>query len=195
MVERWKSSYNFSAATAHDLNGDGRPDLIAYDQTRKRFFVFYNRSKGRGINFIRGRLPREKPKYQFHHRARDIRVLDVNGDGLMDIYVSQSRDERNEYCDTHVKGGYPTVQEQYGIGNSEEVFSFEPPIDPISDILFIQKERNGTKYPRFKRHELKTLNLRGCAGVLKPYGEQKLAVSYSYLQWPGYQYLLDWSNN
>jgi len=143
-------------------------------------------------------FPVKSRRYTMHHYVRDIRVLDVNGDGLMDIYVSQSRNDRNEYCDTHVKGGYPTVQKEYGIkpygDYNQEVFNFEPPIDEMADVLFIQKERDGTKYPRYKRHELK-LGLRGCAGVLKPYGEQKLAVSYSFLQWPGYQYLLDWSNN
>merc|ERR1712176_588579 len=110
--------------------------------------VYYNRSNGRDIRFIRGRLPREKPRYTTRHYVRDIRVLDVNGDGLMDIYVSQSRNDRNVYCDTHVKGGYPAVQKEYGIEPygeyNQEVFNFDPPIDEMADVLFIQKERNRT---------------------------------------------------
>jgi len=195
-IGRADAVYEFSQATAEDFNDDGLHDIVFYDDITKKFYIMWNKTRGVGrkkIKFFRRTLHHKGDYDGKNFIVNGIRAIDVNGDGLMDIYVSQSRNDEGEYCDTKVKGGYPAVVEKFGI-DKDNVFDFEPPIDPIPDLLFIQQATNKA-YPTFRVHEL-NLGLRGCAGPeLRPFGNQRLAVPYSHLQYPGYLYLLDWSGD
>ena len=185
-------------AKAADLNNDGLPDIIGYHDETKQFLVLWNDSKtsDKAVHFT---WSDQDLKGYNQTQGTDsyvggIAILDVNGDGQMDIFATQSRNEVDEYCYKRMKGGYPAVSRKFGFNrfNWQEVANYEPPSDPIADILFIG-ESTGDTYPSFMAHTL-NLDLHGCAGKhMFPFGEKRLAISHSLIEYPGRIYVLDWS--
>ena len=201
------SRARYESVAIADLNGDGQPDVVGYDSRKKLFHILWNTSKDSKLNVLFTRTIKVMKNYTKkyaagNHYVGGIAVLDVNGDGLMDIFVSQSLDEIGEYCSFDIRGGYPAVRKRFGIVKGgkynddglREENTFVPPSDEIPDLLFINKGNwRKQPYPQFHAKEL-NLNLKGCAGKqMDSFGEKKLAISKSSLSYPGRFYILDWS--
>lgn len=72
--------YGKEQVAVGDLDGDGRPEVVA--QAEASVHIFWNRSRGADVRFERESVPKPAP---LRWRARPIALADLNGDGRLDI--------------------------------------------------------------------------------------------------------------
>lgn len=135
----------------------------------------------------------EKPSYSasLPHAAPDLEILDVNSDGLNDVYIVQN-DESSGYCATKQQ-----QMRQYWNGTAEKKSNpkaWVPPVDAAVDILLVREGGAGVAF----REVAMNRDLRGCgtfARRFKPKGSSspQLVLGNGDASHPGYHYQLEWN--
>lgn len=183
-----------------DMNNDGLPDLVVvYHSSRESFLrIFAGIKDYPYFNFESAWFGRH-----IQMAAPDIEIADVNGDGMMDIYVVQAdeyifEDDRRTRRKEFYCGGKLNPETWWDSGPNPDPIDritppddFVPPKDPAHDILLMgnSKPRNGAD--RFVEvamyHEEP-----GCGYFVKKFGESSLILAQGGFDRPGHQLLLEW---
>ena len=171
-----------------DFTGDGVSDIVVAKsgEWKGGFFIF--KGTGQGVApyfdfnspFLDVKLPYATP---------DIEMLDINDDGLWDLYVVQTDEsrERDIYC-AKVKALYGPVTRWWGGVTIDPPPLWVPPLDEAQDVLFIANEDGET----FERVTM-THAYPGCGGMVKKFGNNRtLALFQGTFVHPGYHLLLQW---
>ena len=165
-----------------DVTGDGRLDLMAVDKGSdgSRLWIFRGIAKSPYFDFDNPWYKTELP-----FAAPDVDLLDVNGDGLMDVYVVQTN-EANGYC----RDGRPN---HYWGNTVQPDPSWIPPLDIGRDVLFLQKARpKQTAANRFWPLKMK-FQKRGCGNLAIQFGSRRrLILGNGNLAHPGHHMFLHW---
>jgi hypothetical protein len=113
-----------------------------------------------------------------------MEVLDVNGDGILDIYVIQT-DEGTEgsYCTS------PLDKKFWWGGGVQPPASFIPPNDEARDLLLIGNDIGEDGL--FTVVEMNHTEP-GCGFLLEPFGERALLLAQGTNSHPGHNLLLQW---
>eukprot|EP00978_Attheya_sp_CCMP212_P042866 scaffold269269_cov48-Attheya_sp.AAC.1 len=124
-----RNAKHWNQARLEDMNNDGIPDLVVV-RSHHNVRVFLGMTVAPYFNM-------DEPYYELYvdHAAPDVEVLDVNGDGIKDIYVMQV-DLRitTQYC----KAPYEKIMEKLGQTELPATTpDFVPPLDRIKDILTV----------------------------------------------------------
>lgn len=187
---------NWRNARLADFDGDGRLDLAVV-------YRGYSNSTLRVFRGIRG-----KPYFDFNERgyfsrslpyaAPDLEVLDVNGDGKMDIYVVQDDQVRrypngtsrsDVYC-----GGYRHISENWWSGGRNRItppWNYVPPRDKAPDLLFLGVNSKAPYNNRFRQVRMKHSEP-GCGYRVKKFGQRSLLLAQGSFDRPGHQLFLKW---
>lgn len=175
------------SATVADVDMDGIPDLIVTtDRYRKRvkewnppaLKIFKGIDSPQRFNFsdfyFRATLPFSAP---------DVEVLDVNGDGIPDIYVVLTdTDTQDGYCG----GPAPWRIKPYPPAD------WVAPLDEARDVLFIGKGYQENLEDRFVSVIMEH-TLPGCGFLVEQYGNNKtLLLANGDEGHPGTNVLLQW---
>lgn len=157
------------SARVADVDLDGLPDLIVTAsgfRSKSRQWFDPSLSVFKGINsperfnfssfYFRASFPFEAP---------DVEILDVNSDGLPDIYVVLRDESKDKFC---------------GQRMPEEIRPFPPdnwtaPLDIAKDWLFIGKGFKVNKTERFESVEMDHM-LPGCGFVARLFGNNKTMI-------------------
>lgn len=125
------------------------------------------------------------------YAAPGVSIVDVNGDGYKDIYVTQA-DETSGYCSVWGKevSGYWSPDKPWPSSD------WVPPVDEASDLLFVggfRTERDEGEKLTFRSVPMRE-KLRGCGWWTWKFGNQHtLVVAEGRIIHSGYSYLLEWS--
>ena len=174
-----RTTAKLQSARLADITGDGRQDLVAVNRGEQgsRLYIFKGQVTAPYFDF-------RNPWYQraLPYAAPDVEVLDVNGDGLLDVYVVQSN-ETLGYCNGK------NVSNYWG-GTREPNASFVPPVDTAQDLLFLQRPQSSVT--RFYMIPM-TFPKRGCGSYAVQFGNPKELVlglgdmhhagNHMYLSW------------
>ena len=174
---------NWQRLVASDVTGDGVADLVVVKKIYKagQKIIVYEGTPNRarhGFNFT------DPPYYEKggYRRVQDIEVLDVNGDGISDIYIV--RDGENGYCNI-LKS---TRMELFYGGEAVPPDGFVPPNDTRSDILLVGTgDANNPFVEVVLNHQYP-----GCGYRAKKFGDGKLFLSQGSDHTFGYSLLLEW---
>jgi len=120
---------DWSNARVADVTGDGVPDLIVVgtvpDSVVSYIRIFKGSSQEPYLKLNAGSLVYEKI---LDYRAPDLEVLDINSDGVADIYVVQYDNSYGKYCsrswDKPWNGPQPDAD-------------YIPPVDEAPDLLLV----------------------------------------------------------
>lgn len=168
------------------VEGTSLPSDKATSSSDSEYYVrlYRGRNKAPYFNF-------NKPYYskRLPYGTYDVEVLDVNNDGVGDLYISQS-DEFSGYCslrgpDAIVWKGGPTPPP-----------AWIPPYDKAAaDILLMGIIKEKDNQLSFLMHEM-DFRTRGCSSLVKRFGNmQTLALAGGRHIHEGYNYLLEWDIN
>jgi len=190
-------------------SSERRPDLVVVGRRRgpKHYVrIFKARRSAPYFQFSKPHLTRVLPHY-----APDVEVLDVDGDGHADVYVSQNdRYARpDSYCGTE---GRP-VWKFFG-GERYPPANWTPPIDEANDVLFLggvvvksstkkRKKKSRTKNKKkirtygFKKRVVMRDTGRGCGGLVAKFGTdgRTLLRSDADKDHAGFHYVLEWKRD
>jgi RHS repeat-associated protein len=97
-----------------DVDGDGRVDFLHMPKVKTYAVYTPTASTGSCGIALKGHsvvtASQQAPKIDFSTDAQDLRVMDVNGDGLVDVVLSQGK----EYQTYFALGRYPQGYTQFG---------------------------------------------------------------------------------
>ncbi len=168
-----------------DVTGDGIPDIVAVGpvsnspESRSWLKVFRGKRAYPYFDF------RATPYYAIAplpYNARDVEMLDVNNDGITDIYIAQSNATKGSPCAFN----YDTPFEEDTI-----IPSYVPPLDLAPDLLLIGMKPASNK-PLFQVIKMQHA-LPGCGYLLKRFGNGRTMIlaqgTPGYL---GHSILLQW---
>ena len=193
----WKdtqASRNWRNARVADLTGDGVPDLavVTGDTSRSFLRVFRGIRRRPWFDFTKVYYERSLP-----FAAPDLEAIDINGDGILDLYVVQV-DERTLKPDgsprpeTYCAGSFHP--DKWWPVNKKSPQSppnnFVPPCDMAPDIVFLGR-RSPKCNLRFKVVRMKH-KLPGCGYYVKKFGPRALVLAQGGFVRPGHQLLLEW---
>jgi hypothetical protein len=159
-------------ARLFDVTMDGLLDLVVVTTYPSRLWIFRGT---RGSPFFDFRRPifEQRLKYM----ATDVEVLDVNKDGVADIYVVQMDWEVGKYCGPNGR----TIQLPADV---------VPPRDQANDLLLVGKVRKN------RRVQFRTVVLQhaqpGCGWIAERWDDRTMLVSEGSFSRSGYQLLLEW---
>lgn len=169
---------NWSSARVADVSGDGRPDLVVIDTQRGKSYVKVFRGVDTAPYFY---FASSYHTRALEHDAPDLEVLDVDGDGRLDIYVVQV--SRTGYCEL----GNPFKDDN---GNVKlPPATWMPPNDNAADVLLVNQ---GHVRPAFRAVAM-SHRRPGCGFLVQAFGNKKLVLAQGDRLHPGYNLLLEWS--
>lgn len=172
-----------------NLTGNKRKDLVVTrggfrDNHEFWLHVFVGTEEPPYFDFRKPYYTRRLPNVPF-----GIELLDVNRDGIVDVYVTQ-RALDSEYC----FGDIVEMQETYYGGDAQPPPDWVPPVDRAQDLVLVGSKdphKNG-KYTWKDKVRIRH-KMRGCTDMVEAFGNmQTLAVSGGTEPRAGYQYLLEW---
>jgi hypothetical protein len=104
-----------------DFNGDGWPDIVVANDTWPNFF-FQNNHDGTftDISLISGLAASEDGRYE---AGMGIDAADVDGDGLLDVYITHLDFELNRLYHNNGDGTFTDITYGSGIGNKAILLS------------------------------------------------------------------------
>lgn len=165
---------NWLSSSVGEFNGDEFPDLVVTTRWFKndagkfvapQLFIFPGIDEDQRWDF-------ENPYYEapLKYRAKDIEILDVNGDGLLDIYVVQTAKKKGTYCGSAM----PFSLRNNGPKNTfvGGPPGYVAPIDDGVDFLFVGAGPNTIKELRFERIRMEH-QLPGCGYRAEKFGDDK----------------------
>src|SRR3984885_6241114 len=112
----FRNFYNGGGVAIGDVNNDGKPDIFfTSNQDECKLYIYEGNWKfkdvaaGSGLN-------------KYHRWHTGVTVVDINGDGWLDIYISNSgglgnADRRNELYINQKDGTFKEEAEQYGLAD------------------------------------------------------------------------------
>lgn len=180
-------AYYWNNVRVADMDGDGTNDLI---------IVGYGGQNNGPDNYVRiykgtGVAPYFdfSTQNQFHFgkalpfAAHDVEVLDVNGDGLPDLYVTQvDEDTSGQYCS---RSGFNKV-DWWGTTNLPPD-DYVPPADQAHDLLLIGNIRGGFRPITMEHSEP------GCGFFLEKFGNDRTVIlGQGDHNRPGHNMILQW---
>ena len=124
------SNLNVSAA---DINGDGIIDLIHMPQVQT-YSVYTPQGSGTSYSWVGTAITtasQQSPKIDFGDDAQNIQVLDVNGDGLVDVVYSSGTSLETFFS----LGRYPNGDGQFGSAQWTGPSSAQISNDPVQYCL------------------------------------------------------------
>lgn len=120
-IFNYRNFYNGGGVAIGDVNNDGFADVFVtsnFEENR----LYLNKGNADGVSFKFEDITKKVGIVEKKFWSTGATFADVNGDGLMDIYIcnSGSRDERGNqlYINQGIKNGTPTFKEQakeYGL--------------------------------------------------------------------------------
>uniref|UniRef100_A0A7S3L124 FG-GAP repeat protein n=1 Tax=Amphora coffeiformis TaxID=265554 RepID=A0A7S3L124_9STRA len=192
---RWggKSTKDWREARVADVTGDGLPDLIVVGNggritTQEPSYVRVFRGTGvepyfdftrKGIWF-----EREMP-----YATPNVEILDVNHDGIADIYVVQA-DEMTEggFCTPNTRTRKFDTSDWWG-ASPDPSPDFVPPPDLATDLLLIGTGDDSNKVNEVWMDHV----IPGCGSLIEPFGNNyTMILSQGSMGRPGYSVLLQW---
>lgn len=182
---RGSRSMAWRNARMADVNGDGIPDLIVvgyggrWPRQPKSFIrIFAGSFEPPYFDF------QSPPLYQraLPYASPDLEVLDVNDDGLPDIYVIQTDELTPEtYCATFWD------HRDFYTGGIQPPDEFLPPIDQANDLL-LMGNGNGTFQHVWMNHAEP-----GCGAKVEVFGNGRtMILAQGTTHRPGHNLLLQW---
>jgi hypothetical protein len=201
-------AYDWRNVRVADVTGDGIPDLVVVGQSRRRrrpsTDKYYYVRVFQGIPHV--------PYFQFTragiwyertlpHAAPDVEVLDVNQDGMADLYVVQTNEmSRDTYC-----GRNFNKTKWWGSNIPQPPSTFVPPPDAAQDLLLVgtgggreerrrrrRMEEEKEDIPKFRKVPMNHA-IPGCGGLVEQFGNNyTIVLSHGTFDRPGYTVLLQW---
>lgn len=170
-----------------DFSGDGIPELAV---------LYWGDKKTGKLKIFRG--TRNPPYFDFTgpvyyertfpHSVVDLEVLDVQEDGLLDLYIVLSdenvRDKNGKLRKSYCAGKF-NHRDWWSKGN-QPPNNFRPPFDRARDILLIG--RRPGKFKRIKMNHREP----GCGNLVRAFGNKTLVLSQGNFVRPGHNLVLDW---
>lgn len=181
---------NWRKIRVADMSGDGIDDLIVAHFGDQGFLRIFE-----GI--------REPPYFNFKRRyyeislpfgIPDLEVIDLNDDGIRDIYVVQSDEskrEKNGKLRRNVYCAGKFVHRQWWRPGNQPPADFVPPRDEAPDLLFIGNGPKDRMRDRFQRIRMEHSEP-GCGNLVRPFGHKKLLLAQGDFVRPGHNLILDW---
>lgn len=185
--EETSATARIRAARVADMDGDGRLDLIVstwgYQKYSTKEVISPKLKVFLGID---GAFPFnfETSYYALTllFEAPDLEILDVNDDGIPDIYVTQTDESSGSYC------GEPTL---WKYKNNPDL-GWYAPLDEANDLLLLGQGYTERKIQRFEQVVLEH-QIPGCGFLSEKFGDNKTMILASGNEGhPGSQALLSW---
>jgi FG-GAP-like repeat len=168
----------WNSARLADVTGDGILDLVVVTISSVRpvarppyLKIFRGTRRSPYFDFVR-------PYYveKLNYPAADVEVLDVNGDGLEDLYVVQVDTRKGKYCGPQA-------------GVIQFPANVTPPYDRAPDILYVGNARTAAK--RFRPVRL-LHSQPGCGDFAQRWDRKTMLLSQASFVNSGFQLLLSW---
>ena len=168
-----------------DVDGDGVNDLIVVTLKRgispkSNIFIFKGVGGRRLFNFKNPNPSRRLLDYSLPYPAPDLEVVDVNQDGIADIYVVQTNMTRGNFCG-------PIQQWNKTYFGTQPPPEWTPDYDLAHDILFL-----GSASGTFTSIEMNHSEP-GCGGMVQRFGNNRtMILAQGTMGHPGHNLLLQW---
>ncbi|HZY35490.1 MAG TPA: VCBS repeat-containing protein [Mucilaginibacter sp.] len=145
-VFNYRNFYNGGGVAIGDVNNDGKPDIFfTSNQGECKLYInegnwkFKDVTAGSGLN-------------KYHRWHTGVTMVDINGDGWLDIYISNSgglgnADRRNELYINQKDGTFKEEAEQYGLadpGLSTQAIFFDYDHDGFLDCFLLNNSYRST---------------------------------------------------
>lgn len=144
----------------------------------------------------------ETPCYvlELPRSPRGVEILDVNGDGIPDIYVTQSNEDgQDQYCALKRTDLNDFWWQDYPVNSTigPPPPDWLPPIDAAFDFLLVGGSSTATKNSNGSHLAFRIIKMnfrgRGCGSWVKRFGsKQSLMVPRARARHAGYNYLYSW---
>lgn len=180
-------SQNWHNARFADITGDGFPDLIVVGWNAS-IRIFQGSPTYPHFDFD------NHPYYErfLPYSATDVEVLDVNGDGLIDLYVVQVDVTKNatNYC----FNGFFKPKYWWGFPSPQSPVNYTPPLDNAHDLLLLGKTRVANFSAEDLFDEVFMNHAKpGCGFFLERFGSNRtLILGQGNHAQPGHNLLLQW---
>lgn len=183
-LRKSKYLFNWRNVRVEDITGGPVPDLVVVGGRNKGWVrVFKGIKKFPYFDF-------SKPIFEryFPFQTPDVEILDVNGDGIKDLYVIQVDRREGKYC--AYSGG--SVNKWWG-GGTQPAASWIPPLDEAPDFLFVGQGFNSNNQIEFTPYKL-SHRFPGCGSLARKYGAdgKSLVLAQGDHSHAGHNILLKW---
>lgn len=153
------------ASRLADVNGDGILDYITTTRTFRNIKKVWTSPALRVFLGVDGPGLFDFTKTYFSmilpFAAPDLEILDVNDDGIPDIYVLQTDTSSDAYCGQAMPYTFQTLPSDW-----------QPPFDEAPDLLLIGQGGNYSKSQRFQTVKMRN-EMRGCGYIVEKFGDNK----------------------
>jgi hypothetical protein len=144
---------NWQNVRITDLNQDGYPDLIVSSLADKKNSMLRVFAGIQGSPFFDFDKPMFEQKLPFI--GPNLELLDINRDGLYDIYVSQYDHLSHNYCSARFNASWSDP-------------TFTPPMSKVPDLLFVGQTTK-SQQPPFRMVSV-DLEYPGCSHIAERFG-------------------------
>lgn len=168
------------------------PDLVVVEDRPQQKSVLKVFQGVRNAPYFDFRQPYYK--IELDDAAPDLEVVDVNSDGILDIFILQAN-ERNGYC-----GARAGEQARYwndgddDRGDRTPSEDWVPPKSRARDVLLVGGRGSDGRGVTFTKVNM-NYEVRGCPGMVERFGNgQALVLAGGRRIHAGYNYLLEWDS-